>query len=60
MLVIRAKDGLLSDLESIFKDVFRNFCRPEGVLLLGSIILIGSDSHVSLLGLSMYAKAMSA
>ena len=56
MLVIRAKDGLLSDLESIFKDVFRNFCRPEGVLPLGSIILIGSTSHVSLLGLSMYAK----
>ena len=37
MLVIRAEDGLLSDLESIFKDVFRNFCRPEGVLPPGSV-----------------------
>ena len=56
MLVIRAEDGLLSDLESIFKDVFRNYCRPEGVLPAGSIILIGSASHVSLLGLPTYAE----
>ena len=56
MLVIRAEDGLLSDLESIFKDVFRNYCRPEGVLPAGSVILIGSASHVSLLGLSPYAE----
>ena len=55
MLVVRAEDGLLSDLESIFRDVFRNFCRPEGVLPPGSVILIGSASHVSLLGLSTYA-----
>ena len=56
MLVIRAEDGLLSDLESIFKDVYRNFCRPEGVLPAGSVILIGSASHVTLLGLSTYAE----
>ena len=56
MLVIRAEDSLLSDLESIFKDVFRNYCRPEGVLPAGSVILIGSASHVSLLGLAMYAE----
>ena len=46
----------LSDLESIFKDVFRNFCRPEGVLPAGSVILIGSASHLSLLGLPTYAE----
>ena len=40
-MVISAEDGLLLDLESIFKDVFRNFCKPEGVLLLGRVILIG-------------------
>ena len=56
MLVIRAEDGLLSDLESIFRDVFRNFCRPEGFLPAGSFILIGSASHVSLLGLPTYAE----
>ena len=56
MLVIRAEDGLLSDLESIFKDVFRNYCRPEGVLPASSVILIGSASHVSLLGLATYAE----
>ena len=55
MLVIRAEDGLLSDLESIFRDVFRNFCRPEGFLPAGSVIMIGSASHVSLLGLPSYA-----
>ena len=56
MLVIRVEDGLLSDLESIFRDVFRNFCRPEGVLPAGSVILIGSASHVSLLGLPTYVE----
>ena len=56
MLVIRAEDGLLSDLESIFRDVFRNFCRPEGFLPAGSVIMIGSASHVSLLGLPSYAE----
>ena len=35
MLVIRAEDGLLADLESIFKDVFRNYCRPGGGLASG-------------------------
>ena len=56
MLVIRAEDCLLSDLESIFRDVFRNFSRPEGVLPPGSVILIGSASHVSLLGLPTYTE----
>ena len=56
MLVIRAEDGLLSDLESIFRDVFRNFCRPEGFLPAGSVIMIRSASHVSLLGLPSYAE----
>ena len=56
MLVIRAEDGLLSDLESIFKDVFRNFCRPEGAQPPGSVVLIGSASQVSLLGLPTYAE----
>ena len=45
MLVIRAEESLVSDLESIFKDVYRNFCRPEGVLPPGSVILIGTTGR---------------
>ena len=46
----------MSDLECVFKDVFRNFCRPLGYLPLGSVVLLGSISHLSLLGLSTYAE----
>ena len=56
LLVVRVEDGLLSDLECVFKDVFRNFCRPLGYLPLGSVVLLGSISHLSLLGLSTYAE----
>ena len=52
MLVIRAEDGLLADLENIFQDVFRNYSKLLGSLPQGSIVLLGSTSHLSLLGLS--------
>ena len=45
MLVVRAEGRLLSDLESIFRDVFRNFCRLEVVLPPGSVVLIGSATQ---------------
>ena len=52
MLVICAEDGLLADLENIFRDVFRNYSKLLGSLPQGSIVLLGSTSHLSLLGLS--------
>ena len=55
-MVIRAKDGLVGDLEGIFRDVFKDYTRPVGSLPQGSVILIGSLSHLSLLGLSTYLE----
>ena len=45
MLVIRAEDGLLADLENIFRDVFRNFRKPVDSLPQGSVVLLGSTCH---------------
>ena len=56
MLVVRAEDGMLGDMEGIFRDVFRDHIRPEGALPQGSVILVGSVSHLSLLGLSVYVE----
>ena len=56
MMVIRAKDGLLGDLDGIFRDVFKDYMRPIGSLPQGSVVLIGSLSHLSLLGLSTYLE----
>ena len=56
MLVIRAEDGLLADLENIFRDVFRNYSKLLGCLPQGSVVLLGSTSHLSLLGLSAYTE----
>ena len=56
MLVIRQEDGLQADLENIFRDVFRNCTKPLGSLLQGSVVLLGSTSHLSLLGLSAYTE----
>ena len=56
MMVIRAEDGLLGDLDGIFRDVFKDFMRPIGSLPQGSVVLIGSLSHLSLLGLSTYLE----
>ena len=55
-IVIRAEDGLLADLENIFRDVFRNYSKLLGSLPQGSIVLLGSTSHLSLLGLSAYTE----
>ena len=56
MMVICAEDGLLGDLEGIFRDVFKDYMRPVGSLPQGSDVLIGSLSHLSLLGLSTYLE----
>ena len=56
MLVISAEDGLLADLENIFRDVFQNYTKPLGSLPQGSVVLLGSTSHLSLLGLSAYTE----
>ena len=52
LLVIRAEDGLLADLDNIFRD----FTKPVGSLPQGSVVLLGLTSHLSLLGLAAYTE----
>ena len=47
---------MLCDLEGVFRDVFRDHIRPTGVLLQGSVILVGSLSHISILGITTYVE----
>ena len=56
MLMVRAEDGMLGDLEGIFRDVFRDHTRPMGALPQGSIVMVGSLNHLSLLGLTTYVE----
>ena len=56
MLVVRAEDGMLGDLEGIFREVFRDYCKPIGCQPQGSAILLGSLSHLSILGITSYVE----
>ena len=56
MLVVRAEDGMLGDLEGVFRDVFRDQIKPNGTLPQGSVILVGSLSHMTLLGITTYVE----
>ena len=58
MLVVRAEDGMLGDLEGIFRDLFGSQVRPLGSLPYGSVILVGSISHLALLGLTTYTEEL--
>jgi hypothetical protein len=49
------EDGLLSEIESAFKDLFAEFLTPGGGMPRGSLILIGSLSHLGARGLDSYA-----
>ena len=56
MLVVRAEDGMLGDLEGVFRDVFRDQIKPNGTLPQGSVILVSSLSHMTLLGITTYVE----
>ena len=56
MLVVRAEDGMLGNLEGVFRDVFRDQKKPNGTLPQGSVILVGSLSHMTLLGITTYVE----
>jgi hypothetical protein len=58
LLIVRVEDGLLGELESVFFDRFRAFLKPHGCLPPGSVILIGSISHLRACGLQDYADAL--
>ena len=56
--VLRVEDGKLSDLDKLFRDVFREHVTPVGRLPQGSVVLVGSVTHLLLSGLSNYAEEL--
>ena len=56
--VLRVEDGKLSDLDLLFRDVFRKHVSPAGNLPHGSVVMVGSVTHLSLSGLSCYAEEL--
>ncbi len=55
VVVFRVEDGYLSEIKNSFRDIFAEFLRPNGSLPNGSVILIGSLSHMGSRGLGGYA-----
>ena len=58
LLVVRVEDGTLAELESVFLDRLRAFLKPHGSLPPGSVVLIGSLSHLRACGLQDYADSL--
>jgi hypothetical protein len=57
-VIIRVEDCELWELEEVFMDRFRAFCKPHGNLPSGSVILVGSMSHLAKNGLNFYAPIL--
>jgi len=57
IIVVRVEDGLLGEIESALTDRFKAYNRPHGTLPPGSVICIGSLSHLRARGLADYAEA---
>jgi hypothetical protein len=56
VLVIRVEDGLLSEIESTFIDYVFGGGMTEGGLPVGSVVIVGSVSHLGTRGLGSYAE----
>ena len=56
--VLRVEDGKLSDLDLLIRDVFRKHVSPAGSLPHGSVVMVGSVTHLSLSSLSCYAEEL--
>ncbi len=52
------EDSELWELEEVFCDRFKSFCKPHGTLPSGSIKLVGSMSHLAKNGLNFYAPLL--
>jgi hypothetical protein len=52
------EDCELWELEEVFTDRFKAFCKPHGNLPSGSVILVGSMSHLAKNGLNFYAPKL--
>jgi hypothetical protein len=58
VVIVRVEDGLLSEIEGAFCDLFAEFLTPNGGLPRGSLILVGSVSHLGARGLDSYASEL--
>jgi hypothetical protein len=57
-IILRVEDALLGELEGAFVDRFKGRLFPHGTLPPGSVILIGSISHLQARGVSDYAEEL--
>ncbi len=55
VVVVLVEDGFLSEIENSFRDIFAKFLRPNSLLPTGSVVLIGSVSHMGAKGLGGYS-----
>ncbi len=57
-VVIRVEDGMVDELADVLSDRFKAYTKPHGALPQGSVILIGSLTHLRTRGLADYADAV--
>jgi hypothetical protein len=58
VVVIRVEDGVLSELVSVFNDIFANFVGRNGGFPPGSVVLLGSLSHLGRRGICNYTEEL--
>jgi hypothetical protein len=56
VVIVRTEDGLLIEIEQAFVDIFAEYVNPSGSLPRGSVVLVGSVSHLAARGLSSYVN----
>jgi len=57
LVIVRVEDGSLSEIESALTDRFKAYVKPHGSLPAGSVVVIGSLSHLRARGVADYAEA---
>ena len=55
---VRVEDAKLADLEGVFREVFRGHIGAAGHLPRGSLIMVGSFSHLATSGLAAYTEEL--
>jgi len=58
VVIVRVEDGSLGELEAVFSERFRAFLKPHGKLTPGSVVLVGSLSHLRACGIQDYADSL--
>ena len=57
-IIMRVEDGTISEIVDVFMDRLKAFCSPHGSLPPGSVILLGSLSHLRARGVADYAESL--